>query len=265
MTSAIIIAAGALALMAGPIGCFVVWRRMAYFGDGLAHSALLGVALGMISGAGHQSGILFVAILFALGMIGLRGQNLLANDTLLGILAHATLAVGLVSMSLMGMEEIDMHDFLLGDLAAITMNGALLLALAAAVTIAVLMKLWPGLVLMTTSEELAFAEGISVRRHEFMLILLMSLLVATSIQIVGVLLITSLLIIPASTARLFANSPEKMAIFGIIAAALSLFGGILVAQNLAIEAGPTIVTLSVVLFLLALIVQPVLQRLGQQA
>jgi zinc transport system permease protein len=93
----------------------------------------------------------------------------------------------------------------------------------------------------------------------------MSLLVATSIQIVGVLLITSLLIIPASTARLFANSPEKMAIFGIIAAALSLFGGILVAQNLAIEAGPTIVTLSVVLFLLALIVQPVLQRLGQQA
>ena len=265
MTAAIIIAAGALALMSGPIGCFVVWRRMAYFGDGLAHSALLGVALGMLAGTGHQSGILFVAVIFALGMLWLRGQNLLANDTLLGILAHATLAIGLVSMSLMGMEEIDMHDFLLGDLASITMNGALLLALAAAVSMAVLIKLWPGLVLMTTSEELAFAEGVNVRRHEFLLMLMMSLLVATSIQIVGVLLITSLLIIPASTARLFAKSPETMAALGALAAALSLFGGILVAQSMAIEAGPTIVTLSVILFLAALIAQPVLRRLGQKA
>ena len=265
MTVAIIIAAGALALMSGPIGCFVVWRRMAYFGDGLAHSALLGVALGMIAGTGHQSGILFVAVIFALGMLWLRGQNLLANDTLLGILAHATLAIGLVSMSLMGMEEIDMHDFLLGDLASITMNGALLLALAAAVSMAVLTKLWPGLVLMTTSEELAFAEGVNVRRHEFHADFddePAGRHIHPNCRCAADNLAADY---PASTARLFAKSPETMAALGALAAALCLFGGILVAQNLAIEAGPTIVTLSVVLFLATLIAQPVLRRLGQQA
>jgi len=265
MTGAVLLATGALALMSGPLGCFVVWRRMAYFGEGLAHSALLGIALSMIAGIGHQPGILFIAGLFALGLLWLRGQNMLANDTLLGILAHATLSIGLVTMSLLGLEEIEIHDFLVGDLASITLSSALLLAIAALIALAVLLRLWPGLVLMTTSEELAFAEGIAVRRYEFMLMLIMSLLVATSIQIVGILLITSLLIIPASTARLFATSPERMAALGVFFAALGLVGGIMAAQKLDIEAGPTIVTVSVTLFVVALIARPALRRLARPA
>ena len=237
-----------LALLAGPLGCFVVWRRMAYFGDGLAHSALLGVAVSLMIGISDQIGMVVIAVAFALSLLWLRAQGLLAADTLLGILAHAALSLGIIAMALLGMEDAEVHDYLLGNLTRVSTETLPWIIGACGIAFGLLLRLWPGLVLMTTNEELAQAEGVLVRRYEFVLMLLMGALVAAAVQLVGVLLITSLLIIPASTARLFTKTPEAMAIGGSLIAASSMLVGLPLADRLAIPVGPAIVSLSVALF-----------------
>ena len=256
-----LITAFALALLAGPLGCFVVWRRMAYFGDGLAHSALLGVAVGLIAGISNQIGMILVAIVFAVMLLWLRTQRLLATDTLLGILAHAALSLGVVAMALLGFEDAEVHNYLLGSLENITADSLIYVVLGCGLSLGLLMRLWPGLLLMTTSEELAHAEGVPIRVYEFLLMLLLSIIVAAAVQIVGILLITSLLIIPASTARLIAQRPETMAIAGSIMAALCMIGGLPLAMALDVPLGPAIVTLTVALFLLVLTGRLMAERL----
>ena len=261
MMGQIMISALALALLAGPLGCFVVWRRMAYFGDGLAHSALLGVAVSLLIGLTNQLGMIIVAIAFAVSLLWLRTQKLLATDTLLGILAHAALAAGIVAMALLGLDDAEVHDYLLGSLDNISPAALPWLVLGCGLSFGLLMRLWPGLVLMTTSEELAQAEGVPVRVYEFLLMLLMGAVIAAAVQLAGALLITALLIIPASTARLFAGSPEAMGSGGSVVACLCMLVGLPLAQGTALPVGPTIVTFSVGLFLLALFVRLALDRL----
>ena len=262
MMTPMMMTALALALLAGPLGCFVVWRRMAYFGDGLAHSALLGVAVGLIAGMSNQIGMILVAILFAVMLLWLRTQRLLATDTLLGILAHAALSLGVVAMALLGFEDAEVHDYLLGSLDNVSADSLVYVVLGCGLALGLLMRLWPGLLLMTTSEELAHAEGVPVRVYEFLLMLLLGIVVAAAVQIVGILLITSLLIIPASTARLIARQPETMAIGGSVMAALCMLGGLPVAATLNVSLGPAIVALTVALFLMVLSVRLLAKRLN---
>ena len=250
MMTPMLITALALALLAGPLGCFVVWRRMAYFGDGLAHSALLGVAVGLVAGMSSHIGMIFVAIVFASLLLWLRTQRLLATDTLLGILAHAALSLGVIAMALLGFEDAELHDYLLGSLDKVTADSLIYVVLGCGLALGLLMRLWPGLLLMTSSEELAHAEGVPIRVYEFLLMLMLGIVVAAAIQIVGILLITSLLIIPASTARLIARTPESMAIGGSLVAALCMLGGLPLASALDVPLGPAIVTLTVALFLI---------------
>lgn len=261
MTTSIFITCFVLALLAGPLGCFVVWRRMAYFGDGLAHSALLGVAVSLFIGMSDQIGMVLIAVLFAISLLWLRAQGMLANDTLLGILAHAALSLGIIAMALLGLEDAEVHDYLLGDLTRISPHTLPWLIGACGLAFGLLLRLWPGLVLMTSSEELAQAEGILVRRYEFVLMLLLGALVAAAVQLVGVLLITSLLIIPASTARLFTKSPESMAIAGAMIAAVSMLVGLPLAEKMAVPVGPAIVSFSVALFLGVVLGRAVILRL----
>ena len=201
MMTPMLITTIALALLAGPLGCFVVWRRMAYFGDGLAHSALLGVAVGLIIGMSNQLGMLLVAVLFAIMLLWLRAQRLLATDTLLGILAHAALSLGFVAMALLGIEDAEVHDYLLGILDSVPADMLVYVVLGCGISLGLLMRIWPGLLLMTSSEELAHAEGVPIRTYEFLLMLLLGVLVASAIQIVGILLIRSWRTISANELR----------------------------------------------------------------
>jgi zinc transport system permease protein len=235
----------ALALIAGPLGCFVVWRRMAYFGDGLGHSALLGIALGILLDIMSELSILLVGLGFAFFLVVLRQRKLLAIDTLLGLLAHATLAFGIIAMALMGVGEVDMHDYLLGSLDGVTATSTGILIFGAVAGLALLIRIWPGLILMVTSEDLALAEGVHTKRYEALLMLLMAALVAVSIQLVGILLITSLLIIPAACARLFARTPEHMATLAGLIAAGSVTIGIALSSGYALDPGPVIVAVMI--------------------
>ena len=178
MMTPMLMTALALALLAGPLGCFVVWRRMAYFGDGLAHSALLGVAIGLIAGMSNQIGMILVAVLFAVMLLWLRAQRLLATDTLLGILAHAPYRSVWWRWRCSVLKMPKCMIICSAAFDNVSADSLVYVVLGCGLALGLLMRLWPGLLLMTTSEELAHAEGVPVRVYEFLLMLLLGIVVA---------------------------------------------------------------------------------------
>jgi len=242
-----------VAAMAGPLGCFVVWRRMAYFGDSLAHNALLGVALGLLLGIDPTLGVAFASVALALLLVLLQRQKLLASDTLLGILAHSGLALGLVVLSFMRDVRVDLFAYLFGDLLAVRPLDILYIYGVAALVLLTLWLTWRRLILITLHEELAAAEGLPVLRLRLTLILLTAITIAVAMKVVGVLLITSLLIIPAAAARRLAGTPEQMAGGAALLAAVAVLAGLGGSYSFDTPSGPSVVVAASLLFVLAMI------------
>lgn len=248
-----LVAAVGVALVAGPLGCFIVWRRMAYFGDSLAHSALLGVALGLVLGIAPSLGILVAALALGLGLAALERRRGLARDTLLGIMAHTGLALGLVVLALFEGVRIDLFAYLFGDVLAVGPRDLAVIWGGGAAVLAVLAAIWRPLLAATVAEDMARAEGLAVDRARLAFVVLLAAVIAIAMKIVGILLITSLLIIPAATARRLARGPEAMAGIAAGVGAIAAAGG--VAGSLAWDTptGPSIVVAAALLFVLGLV------------
>ena len=242
-----------VALIAGPLGCFIVWRRMAYFGDTMAHSALLGVALSFLLGTNLTAGVFIVAALVAVALLLLQRRGALSADALLGILSHSTLAIGLVMLAFMSWVRIDLMGFLFGDILAVSKLDIALVYGGGALVLAVLALLWRPLLAATVSTELAEAEGLKPERARIAFMLLMAAVIAIAMKIVGILLITSLLIIPAAAARRFAATPEQMAVLAALIGAVAVTGGLYGSLSWDTPSGPSIVVAALVLFLLSLL------------
>ncbi len=245
-----IVAALAIAVAAGPLGCFVVWRRMAYFGDATAHAAILGVALALVSGTPILLGILVVAVATALIVAHLSDRDQGA-DAVLGVIAHGSLALGLVAVSLLPGRQPDLMGYLFGDILAITATDVVFIAGGAAVILGVLAWRWQALVTATFSPDLSHAAGQNPKREGLILALLLAVTIALAIKVVGVLLISAMLIIPAATARNFAQTPENMALFAAGLGAGAAVGGPWAALRWDTPVGPTIVVVLVAFFVLA--------------
>ena len=237
-----------LAAVAGPLGCFIVWRRMSYFGATLSHAALLGVALGLLLGLGVNLGILIVTMTVALLLVAFQEQRRLAGDTVLGILAHGSLALGLVAIAFAGPLRVDLLSYLFGDILAVTREDLLWIYGGGLASLAALAVVWRPLVLVTVHEELARVEGVPVTLARLVFIVVLALVIAAAMKIVGVLLIVSLLIIPAAAARPFARSPEAMALAAVAAGAVSVVLGLGGSLQWDTPAGPSIVVAALVLF-----------------
>lgn len=240
-----------LALTSGLLGVFVVWQKQAYFGATLAHTALLGVALGLLLQLDWQWMVILVALATGWGVHWLLGHTRLAADTLLGILAHTTLAVALVLLSYAPVT-FSLDSFLFGDILAVTRADLWTALGLLALTGLFVARNWRALLNLTLNEELAFAEGVPTRRVRLMLILLLALVIALSIKLVGVLLITSLLILPPAAARHFSRTPEQMLAGSMAIATASVVGGLALSWQLDWPAGPAIVVTATGFFLLAL-------------
>lgn len=258
-------AGAASALVSGVLGCFVVWRRMAYFGDSLAHSALLGVALGLLLGIQTQIGTIVVCGIFSIALLYLQHRGILATDTLLGILAHAALSLGLVVIDLMPDIRIDLESFLFGDILTVTPSDLYWTYAGGALVLALLLWKWSDLVLMTIDQDLAKAEGVNTLLANILLMLVMTVVVAVSLQIVGILLITSLLIIPAATARLVSSSPEGMAVGASILGVTAVFIGLYASAQWDTPSGPSIVTATTMLFAVIMLGKSVVEKITRQA
>lgn len=242
-----------LALTTGPLGCFVIWRRMAYFGDTMAHSALLGIALSLMLSLNLMASVFFVAALVSLLLIFLQRRHALSADALLGILSHATLAIGLVLVAFMTWVRIDLIAFLFGDILAVTVTDIAIVWGGGAFVLAALAWLWRPLLAATVNSELAEAEGLDPERSRLYFMLLMALVIAIAMKIVGIMLITSLLIIPAATARRFASTPEAMAVMASVIGAVAVVGGLFGSLTYDTPSGPSIVVAALLLFVLSLL------------
>ena len=245
-----------VAVVAAPLGVFVVWRRMAYFGDTLAHSALLGVALGFLLGISLNVAVVSVALLIALLLLALQNRKQLATDTLLGILAHSALSVGLVVMAFQEDVRVDLLGYLFGDILAVTLPDLLWVWGGGVLVLLVLGIIWQRLLAITVHEELARVEGVPVMQIRLVFMLMIALVIAVSMKIVGVLLITSMMIIPAAAARRFSSTPEQMALVAAVIGILSVGLGMAASWFRDTPAGPSIVVSAALLFLLAQLLPP---------
>jgi len=249
-----------VALVAGPLGCFVVWRRMAYFGDSLSHSALLGVALGLLLGVDLTVGVIASCAIVALFLVGLERQKRWPIDTLLVILSHSALSIGLVVIGFASSLRVDLMSYLFGDILAVSRVDLLWIYGGGAALMATLVVIWRPLLNATVHEELARAEGVAVERTRLLFVLLIALSVALSMKVIGVLLVSALLIIPAATARRFARTPEQMAVAAAILGCIAVAAGLAASLRFDTPGGPSIVVAAALLFAIALALAPVLAR-----
>jgi zinc transport system permease protein len=245
-----------LACLAGPLGCIVVWRRLSYFGETLAHAALPGFALGLALSFSPLVGVALTCTAVALLLSVLRQRSALASDTVLGILAHGSLAVGIISISLAPRGRISLENLLFGDLLSVGRDELYLTGLAVIVGFALVASQWRALVSWSVHEELAAVEGVPVRQVELLFMLAMAITIAIGMKTVGAVLVTALLIIPAATARRLSRSPEMMAVWATALAAIALGAGLLLSLWWDIPAGPAAILAALVLFLTSLVLPP---------
>lgn len=237
-----------LAMITGPTGCFIVWRRLAYFGETIAHSALLGVALAILLDLHLAIGIFVTATAIVFVLHHLERRDALPTDTLLGLLAHGGIALGVVILSLFPNMRIDLHGLLFGDILAVSRTDLGLIWFGVAIALAILLWIWRPLLAATVSPELAAVAGLKPDRTRLAFGILVAAVIAFAIKIVGILLIVALMIIPAATARRFASSPERMAVGATIAGVLSVGLGLLASAELDTPSGPSIVVAGLALF-----------------
>ena len=241
-----------VALAAAPLGCFVVWRRMAYFGEATAHAALLGVSLSLMFEFSVFLGAIFVSLLMASLVTLTQGRSLFL-DTLLGVVGHMSLATGLVIVSFISGVRIELMAYLIGDILSVSKSDLLLIWIGLVIVLVLLFWRWSALLLCTLNEDLATSSGLNPKRESYALTIGLAIVVAVGIKVVGVLLIISMLIIPAASARSLVSTPEKMALFASVIGVLSAVLGLNASYVFDTPTGPTIVCVASIIFIITLI------------
>ena len=242
-----------VALVTGPLGCFIIWRRLSFFGDTLAHSALLGVTLAFSFDINIAFSVFIISSAIALILLKLQKTTNLPGDALLGLLAHSSLAVGLVVIGFLSFIRFDIMGLLFGDILAVTENDLIIIWVGGELILFVLKLIWKPLFASTVNYELAEAEGMKPERVNAIFTILMAAIIAISIKMVGLLLITGMLIIPAAMARNISNNPKQMVLFSIIGGLLSVVMGLFGSLEINTPSGPSIITAGLILFILSLI------------
>ena len=241
-----------VALAAGPLGAFVVWRRMAYFGDATAHAAVLGVALALGFGVSVTFGTLVVALGMAL-LVAQLVERRHAVDSVLGVMAHGALAFGLVAFSIVGGARVELESFLFGDILSVGRSDLVVIWAGALAVVGLLAWRWQNLLTATLNEDLAQSAGIDPKFERLVLTLALAVVVAVALKVVGALLIGAMLIIPAAAARGFARSPEMMAMVAVAIGMAATVGGLGLSWFVDTPAGPSIVCVAAGVYALSML------------
>jgi len=248
-----LIAGIGIALVTGPLGCFIIWRRLSFFGDTLAHAALLGVTMAVFFEINIAFSVFLISSLVALILIKLQKNTKLPGDALLGLLAHSSLAVGLVVIGFLTSIRFDVMGLLFGDILAVNQNDLLLIWIGGALILLILRFIWKPLFASTVNHELAEAEGMEPNKFNAIFTVLMAAVIAISIKIVGLLLITGMLIMPAAMGRNLADNPQQMVKLSVVGGLLSVIIGLFSSLQLNTPSGPSIITAALILFCFSLI------------
>ena len=248
-----LIAGIGVAIVTGPLGCFVIWRRLSYFGDTLSHSALIGVTIAFSFSINISLSVFIVSSIIALLLLSLQKRTQLPGDALLGLLAHSSIAVGLVLIGYLTFIRFDIMGLLFGDILAVTADDLLIIWIGGPLILLILKLIWKPLFASTVNYELAEAEGLNPDRAKAIFTILMAGIIAISIKMVGLLLITGMLIIPAAMARNISSSPQSMVIYSVLGGLLSVILGLFTSLQFNTSSGPSIIAASLFLFILSLV------------
>ena len=248
-----LIAGIGIALVTGPLGCFIIWRRLSFFGDTLAHAALLGVTMAVFFEINIAFSVFLISSVVALILLKLQQTTKLPGDALLGLLAHSSLAVGLVVIGFLTSIRFDVMGLLFGDILAVNQNDLLLIWIGGALILLILKFIWKPLFASTVNHELAEAEGMEPNKFNAIFTVLMAAVIAISIKIVGLLLITGMLIMPAAMGRNLADNPQQMVKLSVVGGLLSVIIGLFSSLQLNTPSGPSIITAALILFCFSLI------------
>ena len=248
-----LIAGIGIAIVTGPLGCLVIWRRLSYFGDTLSHSALLGVTLAYAFSINISLSVFIISGTVALLLLSLQKRTKLAGDSLLGLLAHSTLAIGLVLIGFLSSIRFDLMGLLFGDILAVTVEDIFIVWFGGLIILGILFYIWKSIFAATVNYDLASAEGMKPDLSNFIFTLLLAGVIAISIKMIGALLITGLLLIPAATARSLSSNPRQMVILSILVGIISVILGLFSSLELNTASGPSIIVAALVLFILSLI------------
>jgi zinc transport system permease protein len=249
-----ILAGLGVAVLSGPLGCLVIWRHMAFFGATLAHSALLGIALGLLLDVNLTLGLIAVSAAIAVLLVSAEGRRGIATDTLLSILSHSALAAGLIALAFVQGVRVDLMGYLFGDILAVGPGDVALIGAVAALGLGALAFLWRPLLRIAVHEEMAAVEGVPVVAVRIAFMVLLAVVVAIALKVVGILLVTALLVIPAAAARRFATTPETMAAFAAVIGCVAVLGGIGASFAYDLPAGAAIVCVAALIFVAAMAV-----------
>jgi len=261
----VLVAAILIAVASAPLGCLVIWQRMAYFGDSLAHSSLLGVSLGVVLSISLNLSIFVICVIFAFSFAMLKSRINLASDAILGILAHASLSLAIIILSLYSSEEVELHDFLFGDIFSLSLFELYLIIPCTLLSLVITYLIWDKMVLISINEDLAKAENIKVSIYYSLYILLLTIVIAISIRTIGIILISSLLLIPPATGRIFASSHRQMAIISALFGGISALIGVIFSSSFNTPSGPSIVLVSSFLFTAMIIVKFYTRRISRKS
>ena len=248
-----LIAGIGIAIVTGPLGCLVIWRRLSYFGDTLSHSALLGVTLAYAFSINISLSVFIISGIVALTLLSLQKKTKLAGDSLLGLLAHSTLAIGLVLIGFLSSIRFDLMGLLFGDILAVTLEDIFIIWFGGLIILGILYYIWKSIFAATVNYDLAAAEGMKPDVSKIIFTILLAGVIAISIKMIGALLITGLLLIPAATARSLSSNPRQMVILSILVGIISVILGLFSSLELNTASGPSIIVAALVLFILSLI------------
>ena len=250
-----IISGIAISLICSTVGLFLVLRKYSLFGDALAHSAFGGVALGLFLGVYPLWAAYVVSILSALGLTKIRQKFDISGDAIIAILLSSGIAIGIVLISLSGGFSIDIFSFLFGSILLVTTeNVIIVLGLSAAIFITLITG-YKKFMYITFSEEQAQVSGIPVQKLNYLLIAIAGVTVVTSMQLVGVLLVSALFVIPNVTAMMFKRSFKQTIILSMSFSVFSTVAGIMISYPLDIAPSGMVVLLAITLFIGSLIIK----------
>jgi len=241
-----------IAIVTGPLGCLVIWRRLSYFGDTLSHSALLGVTLAYAFSFNISLSVFIISGIVALLLLSLQKRTKLAGDSLLGLLAHSSLAIGLVLIGFLSSIRFDLMGLLFGDILSVTMEDIFIIWLGGLIILGILFIIWKSIFASTVNYDLAAAEGMKPDLSNFIFTMLLAGVIAISIKMIGALLITGLLLIPAATARSLSNNPFQMVILSTLTGIISVIIGLFSSLEFNTASGPSIIVAALILFIISL-------------
>jgi len=240
--------------IAAPMGCLMVWQRLAFLSDTLGHAAVLGVGIGLLLEVNPMFGVLAVVILIVFSLSQVANFNNALSETTLAIISHTGLAGGLILLGALPSNSVSLEAILFGDLLATTRSDLLMILVTTLILLVLLIRHWRPFVALSVSREIAQAEGISVRKEQFLMYMMIALLVAVLMKVMGVLLIAAMLVIPTTSARLLSQNPEQMVLFSAVFGVLSLAGGITGSFHFDWQTGPSIVLSATIFLVITLLV-----------